>query len=340
METKVRTLGTWPGGSMKRIILLCLLLPALAFGNFVCGDANGDGGVNIADAVFLVNNVFKDGPSPDPLCAGDSNGDDTVNIADAVYLINLIFRDGDPPVEPCCPEPSYEILFIGSSYFNYNDLPGMMEGLIDSRNKTADIHTAITNGLYLADHASMISTELKINERDWDFVVLQGVGSLTAYPDSFPTNHPVYPALETLRDKILLNCEATKIVFCMPWAFEDGMTWVEGWIDDYADMQIKIYDNTLIYADSLGLVVAPVGWAWNTVLEEQNYPLHYLHMDDWNHPSPKGSYLMACVIYSTIYKQSTAQIPYTAGLSLQEAWYFQLIASRTVLDNLELWNIE
>jgi hypothetical protein len=118
------------------------------------------------------------------------------------------------------------------------------------------------------------------------------------------------------------------------------MTWVPGWTDTYSDMQLEIYNNTLLWADSLDFVVTPVGWAWNKVLTEKNFPLHYLHMSDWNHPSLKGSYLMACTIYSTIFKESTELISYYGGLSNNEANYFQEVASDIVLNNLVKWNIE
>ncbi|MCP4570453.1 MAG: hypothetical protein GY841_22955, partial [FCB group bacterium] len=71
--------------------------------NPACGDANGDGAINIGDPVYIINYVFKSGPASDPLCVSDANGDDAVNIGDPVYLINYIFKDGDPPIEPCCP---------------------------------------------------------------------------------------------------------------------------------------------------------------------------------------------------------------------------------------------
>lgn len=67
-----------------------------------CGDANGDGNVNVGDAVFVVNYVFRGGPAPDPICLGDANGDGNVNVGDAVYIVNYIFRGGYPPVTTCC----------------------------------------------------------------------------------------------------------------------------------------------------------------------------------------------------------------------------------------------
>ena len=72
----------------------------------VCGDANGDGTVNVSDAVYIINYVFVGGDAPDPLCSGDANGDETVNVSDAVYIINYVFVGGDPPVADCCPFPS------------------------------------------------------------------------------------------------------------------------------------------------------------------------------------------------------------------------------------------
>jgi uncharacterized delta-60 repeat protein len=61
------------------------------------GDANGDGQIDIADVVYLINYLFIDGPAPDPLSVGNANCDDVVNIADVVYLINYLFIGGPPP---------------------------------------------------------------------------------------------------------------------------------------------------------------------------------------------------------------------------------------------------
>ena len=63
----------------------------------VSGDANGDGAINLADAVFVINYVFKGGPAPDPYEAGDANCSAAVDLADAVFLINYIFKGGPEP---------------------------------------------------------------------------------------------------------------------------------------------------------------------------------------------------------------------------------------------------
>jgi hypothetical protein len=62
------------------------------------GDANSDGNINVGDAVFLINRVFKGGPAP--VCAqkADANGDGNINVGDAVRLINYVFKAGAAPI--------------------------------------------------------------------------------------------------------------------------------------------------------------------------------------------------------------------------------------------------
>ncbi len=64
------------------------------------GDANNDDQINVGDAVYLINYIFRSGPGPIPypVCSGDANGDCTSNVGDAVYLINYVFKGGPPPV--------------------------------------------------------------------------------------------------------------------------------------------------------------------------------------------------------------------------------------------------
>lgn len=65
-----------------------------------CGDANGDLAINVGDAVYMIQYIFRGGPAPVPSAAGDANGDGKLGIGDAVYVINYIFKGGPAPVCP------------------------------------------------------------------------------------------------------------------------------------------------------------------------------------------------------------------------------------------------
>lgn len=64
------------------------------------GDPNQDGQVNLADAIFLIQYLFNDGPAPACLSAASSNGDNLADLSDAIFLIQYNFNDGSPPPSP------------------------------------------------------------------------------------------------------------------------------------------------------------------------------------------------------------------------------------------------
>ncbi len=66
-----------------------------------CGDANGDGAVDISDAVYLISYIFSGGLAPILYTSGDANCDSTVDISDVVYLIAYIFSGGLAPCAGC-----------------------------------------------------------------------------------------------------------------------------------------------------------------------------------------------------------------------------------------------
>lgn len=70
-------------------------------GDYLCGDPNRSGDVNISDVVFLVAYIFAYGPAPDPLASGDVDCDGMISIADCVYIVAYIFSYGAPPCAAC-----------------------------------------------------------------------------------------------------------------------------------------------------------------------------------------------------------------------------------------------
>ncbi|MEE9443583.1 MAG: hypothetical protein V3V99_13040 [candidate division Zixibacteria bacterium] len=90
--------GTGTSGTIK---LSHGFLQYSAHCDCIPGEANGDGSINVGDAVYIINFVFRGGPAPIPYetCSGDANCDCECNIGDAVYIIGYIFKSGAPPCD-------------------------------------------------------------------------------------------------------------------------------------------------------------------------------------------------------------------------------------------------
>ena len=73
-------------------------------GSFIRGNPNGDSKVDIADAVWIINELIRGGPASACPDAADANDDGMEDSSDAVYLINFLFRSGPslPPPYPDC----------------------------------------------------------------------------------------------------------------------------------------------------------------------------------------------------------------------------------------------
>jgi hypothetical protein len=80
----------WP---YRTIPVLASVGPALP-----CGDADGDGGVNMLDILHLISYLYKGGAPP----AGpaDINSDEAVNMLDILHMIAYLYKGGP---DPTCP---------------------------------------------------------------------------------------------------------------------------------------------------------------------------------------------------------------------------------------------
>ena len=67
---------------------------------FQRGDANGDGNVDIADAVRMLDSLFFGAPLGLCPSAVDVNESGSINIADPIFLLGYLFAGGPPPGAP------------------------------------------------------------------------------------------------------------------------------------------------------------------------------------------------------------------------------------------------
>lgn len=256
-------------------------------------------------------------------------------IVSGISGCGILGPDDDDGGEP--KDGATTVLFIGSSYLEFNNVPKRFEEMAKKAGKEVFVKGHTFLGQPLAFHAGSLAATDAIRERDWDYVVLQGGAHDVAYPRG--ADQPVQPALNELHRKATEGSSGTQVVWMMPWAYEDGMLWVEGRTEDYEQMQLDIREKVLEWSDEIGLVIAPVGMAFYEVLTEWDPGLHFLHDDDWNHASEAGSFLAAATFFSTIFVESSSALDY--GWKLEEGLAQDLrdVASTTVLENRELWNI-
>ena len=247
----------------------------------------------------------------------------------------ILGLDDEPQSEP--KEGQTAVLFIGSSYTAFNNVPDRFRDLSRKAGERVFVRYHLALGQPLSYFAASQAATDAIRSWDWDYIVLQGGAQNVAYPTSGGSS--VYMALKELHRKATEDSPGTRVVYMMPWAYEDGMLWMEGRTETYEVMQLDIREQTLEWADDLGLVVAPVGMAWYEVLTTWPHGEHFLHDTDWNHASKLGSYLTAATLFSTIWVQDAAEVNYNWEIEKEVAQKLRGVAGHTVMDSLALWNI-
>ena len=77
------------------------------------GDVNGDGAINIADAVAALVFLLAGGPPPPCMDAADANDDGVLDISDGIRILMYLFAGGGPlppPGEACGIDPTDDTL--------------------------------------------------------------------------------------------------------------------------------------------------------------------------------------------------------------------------------------
>jgi outer membrane protein assembly factor BamB len=79
--------------------------------DFVRGDADASGGLEITDGIRVLNYLFLGAPAPPCLDAADADDDGILRLTDAILILNFLFLGGRPPSPPypdCGADPTPE----------------------------------------------------------------------------------------------------------------------------------------------------------------------------------------------------------------------------------------
>lgn len=101
---------------------------------YIRGDANGDGVINIGDPIYELFYLFSGGAEPYCLQAGDVNGDSNIDLTDPIYILNFLFKNGPSPInelgqeeifgaDPVDNAPELGFLYLDSNEITLQNLP-------------------------------------------------------------------------------------------------------------------------------------------------------------------------------------------------------------------------
>jgi hypothetical protein len=232
-----------------------------------------------------------------------------------------------------------KVLLVGNSYTAYNNLNQMLTQLAAGKGDTLEVFAVSPGGYTFQSHSTYPPTLDMIDSLPWDFVVLQEQSQRPAFPQS-QVEVEVYPYARALDSLILLNNPCTETVFYMTWGRKYGDTqncaiWPP--VCSFAGMQQLLRDSYVKMADDNDALVAPAGEAWQRSWAADSSI--NLWVADNSHPSLFGSYLTACVLYSTMMRKPSSGSSWLGGLSPAQAAFLQGVADSTVFDSLSTWNI-
>jgi hypothetical protein len=181
-----------------------------------------------------------------------------------------------------------QILFIGNSFTNRNDMPDMLERLGASASPARPVKTrrVIANGAALKSHWDRGVGRDEIKRSPWDYVVLQEQSTLP-----LKNRARMHESVRLFDQEI--RAHGAKTVLYLTWARLLSF-----------DRQNELTDAFVTIGQELRAMVVPAGVAWQRAFAE--LPGLTLHDKDQSHPNPAGSYLAACTFYATLFNQTPA----------------------------------
>ncbi|MFL3659817.1 MAG: hypothetical protein ACJ07L_17435 [Opitutales bacterium] len=233
-----------------------------------------------------------------------------------VALPGLAAEKNPTPVNLKQVSIAKKILFVGNSFTYWNKgLWHHMEQLVQCRPEKLDFKAehVVRGGASLKVMWSKTKASAMISKGDYDVVVLQ--------EDIPETDVKSFYKFARKFDSSVRKSEA-RPVFFMAWPYKRL-----GWIG----LKEIAQAHRAIGAE-LGAQVAPVGIAWEKAMKER--PEVDMYAKDKEHPSIQGTYLALCVLYSTIYGESSAKLEYLpkkrGNMTAREAAWLRRVAWATV----------
>lgn len=250
-------------------------------------------------------------------------------VLSALLLVNAVWVHAAqaPQVTRLPVDSPARILFVGNSYFYYNDslhnhVRGLATGGDPAMGKALQYKLAAIGGAPLSHHniRHLIAPGNLGMKQPFDVVILQG-NSADALSDA---------ARASFREKAIeFSAEIAKT------GARTALYMTHAYVKPHKraspEMIRKVEDMYVAVGNEIGALVIPVGLAFEEAYRRR--PGIRLHKDyDGSHPDLIGTYLAACVVYASLYGKSPAgnSYDYYGRVDNETAAFLQKIADETV----------
>ena len=219
------------------------------------------------------------------------------------------------------------VLFIGNSFFYYNNgvhkpVLGMVKAneslgkghrfrnitINSSSLEWHDVESYVTNEKIGSFSITSSNKYKKYDPEKYELAIMMDCSQCPIHEDRKELfNYYVDKHSKTLRDN------GVEPALLMTWAYKDVPEMIDGLSSAYVSAGNR--NKAMVF---------PVGLAFK--LAQKELPDIDLYTPDKRHPSKAGTYLMAAVIYSSVYNVSPVGNSYDYGLNQQEQERLQAVA--------------
>jgi hypothetical protein len=234
-------------------------------------------------------------------------------------------------------DKTVRVLFIGNSLTSANNLPRMVADIAESHGYRIVYDSHTPGGARLANHASNPKVLQKIKRESWDFVVFQEQSQYPGFSKK-QLSKDVFPYARRLTEAVMNANDRASVVFYMTMARRNGDPQNKNASSElltYEGMQKRVNLCYLEMGRRNKALIAPVGEAWMVIREEEQDLNLY---KDNIHPNRKGTYLAACVFFTTLFGETSIGSSIPDRVDRASAKYIHEVVDRIVLEQIQEWD--